>query len=81
MSNPVAAVLLILGYSLVIPVAVRWSTLQGRPLRVAVAAGRFGLALAAAGWAARGTWVLAAAHLAAAVVLPWWVRLLGGRST
>lgn len=74
--NPAATLLLILGYSLALPIMVRWTVTVGWRRTMAVRGAQVGLLIAGAGWLARGRAVIGVAHLLAGLALPFWIPLL-----
>ncbi len=65
--NPGAAVLLILGYGLLLPIGARIGQLSIQRLRLGVIGMQAGFIVAACGWLLRNSPVMAAIHLGGAV--------------
>ncbi len=61
--HPISTLLIVLGYGLALPVAVRWRTVRPGMRNVALVGHQVGVGIAAAGWLMRGLILLAVIHL------------------
>lgn len=61
--NPIATVLLLVGYVLAVPIASRLSTVVAAQHRLAMWGHQLGMMIAAVGWLFRGNVIVAIAHL------------------
>ncbi len=66
--HPVSTLLLVIGYGLALPVALRAGSIPPRLRRLGLAGHQIGMIIAALGWAVRSNVILAVAHLVWALV-------------
>ena len=76
--HPVSTLLLVIGYGLALPVALRAGRIPTRLRRLGLAGHQMGMIIAALGWAVRSNVVLAVVHLVwalvAKIVITWMLR-------
>lgn len=61
--QPASTLLFFVGYLLVLPIALRMTSVVAKQHRLAFTGHQAGLFLVIAGWLTRGAWVVAAIHL------------------
>ncbi len=72
--HPISTLLLILGYALAMPIAVRLASVRPRLVGLAIGGYQVGVIVAGLGWLLRGFRLVALAHLVWALLLPWVYR-------
>lgn len=75
--HPVSTLLFLVGYGLVLPIAVRRTKVPEKFLNAAFAGHQFGLFVAACGWVLSGRLWIAVAHLGWAVAARIWFQNRG----
>lgn len=78
--HPVSAALLLLGYAIALPIAFRIGRIISTQNRIGLLGHQFGVMVAAIGWAVRGSYPVAAAHIGWLVVARIAFALFGARS-
>lgn len=73
--HPVSTALLLLGYGLALPIALRMTQIVARQHRIAFVGHQLGVGIALLGWALRGSIVIAVIHAAWLIGVRIWFKM------